>query len=100
MDEGCNRERFPRSGARRVSNSYLRARRPDYGAGRKTIWEFRLLHQLPDCAALGLTQLSHRNPIPLPVPTPSRSRKLHSEYDLCRKYKCPVQFVVIDLDIK
>src|ERR1700752_4150997 len=68
MDEGCNRERFPWSGARRVSNSYLRARWPDYGAGRQTIRELRVLYQLSNRSAARLT------PDPLELPTRFRFR--------------------------
>src|SRR5258708_2924658 len=77
MDKGRNRQRLSRPSARRVPDSNFRARRPDHGPGWHTIWEFGLLHQLPDCSAPRLTRCSHHNHNLLPAPTPCRRRKLN-----------------------
>src|SRR5882757_5858820 len=77
MDKRRSRERFPRSGARRVPDSYFRARRPDHRPGWHTIWEFGLLHQLPDRSAPRLTRCSHHNHNLLPATTTCRGRKLN-----------------------
>jgi hypothetical protein len=46
----------------RSSASYLRTGRPDPGPGGGTIWEFRILHQLPNCSASRLNRRFHGNP--------------------------------------
>src|SRR6266436_4971650 len=89
MDKRCNRERLPRSGARRVPDSYFRSRRPDHWAWWKSIWEFRLLHQLPDCSAIGLNELISDHSICPPCPTQTRRalyRDVIDAHSLARRY--------------